>query len=82
MVTRKTWQEFKDAGLIWWVNMILHTFGWVIVTREDDDGIINDVFPARTKFRGFAESSNIEGYMKVSQYLEDNAKELNKEAKA
>nr|WP_297935692.1 hypothetical protein [uncultured Lachnoclostridium sp.] len=26
MVTKKTWQEFRDSGLLWWINMILHTF--------------------------------------------------------
>lgn len=31
---KKTWQEFKDSGLFWWINMILHTFGWFLVIKK------------------------------------------------
>lgn len=30
MIERKSWEEFRNAGLLWWINMILHTFGWAI----------------------------------------------------
>lgn len=61
--------------------MILHTFGWAIVVDIDEDGQITRVYPARVKFRGFSEKANAEGYIKVSQYLEESAKVLCKEAK-
>jgi hypothetical protein len=80
MIRRKTWQEFRNTGLLWFVNMILHTFGWVIVFDMDENREIIEVYPARTIFRGFAESINTEGYVKVSQYMRDNADELVKEA--
>jgi hypothetical protein len=82
MVKEKSWKEFRDSGLFWWVNTILHTFGWAIVFEVDDndtDKIIR-AYPARVKFRGFHEASNIKGYQKVSQYMVDNAPELLKEA--
>lgn len=27
MVNKKSWKEFRDSGMLWWINMILHTFG-------------------------------------------------------
>lgn len=79
MVDKKSWGEFRNNGLLWWINMILHTLGWAIVT-EIDEGKIIDVYPARVKFRGFGEENNTEGYIKVSQFMKDNAKELLSEA--
>lgn len=38
MVTKKTWKEFRESGFLWWINMILHTFGWAIVIDVDDNG--------------------------------------------
>ena len=40
MIDKKTWQEFKDSGLLWWINMILHTFGWAIVFEISKRGKI------------------------------------------
>lgn len=81
MVTKKTWKEFRESGFLWWINMILHTFGWAIVVDVDDNGEITDAYPARVKFRGFGEKNNIEGYIKVSQYMKENVSDLLEEAK-
>lgn len=54
MVNRKSWEEFRNSGFLWWVNMVLHTFGWAICVSMED-GKVKDVYPARVKFRGFAE---------------------------
>ena len=75
MVEKKTWKEFRNSGLLWWINMILHTFGWAIVFN------ISDVYPARITFRGFDEKNNTEGYIKVSEYLKENADVLATESK-
>lgn len=80
MLTKKTWKEFRDSGFLWWINMILHTFGWAIVVDVDDDGEIIDAYPARVKFRGFGEKNNTEGYIKVSQYMKENVSDLLEEA--
>ena len=58
MVTKKTWQEFRDTGLFWWINSILHTFGWAICI-ELENGIITNSYPARVKFRGFDETTDV-----------------------
>jgi hypothetical protein len=80
MVNEKTWEEFKESGLLWWINMILHTFGWSIVF-EYEGNTIKRVYPARVKFRGFNEKHNTEGYQKVSEFMNKNSSELEKESK-
>jgi len=82
MIEKKSWKEFRERGLLWWINMILHTFGWAIAINIDDaTGEIVEAYPARVKFRGFDEKSNTEGYIKVSQYLKENAETLDSEAR-
>lgn len=81
MIDKKSWKEFRDSGLLWWINMILHTFGWAIVVEVEENGTITNCYPARVKFRGFDEKSNDEGYIKVSEYLKENADTLAAESK-
>lgn len=80
MIERKTWAEFKKTGLLLFINQILHVFGWVIC-YDVENGEIKSVYPARTKFRGFDNKDVSESYIKISEYLKDNADELLKEAK-
>jgi hypothetical protein len=79
MVEKKSWDEFRETGLLWWINMILHTFGWSIVYEVEYEQII-DVYPARVKYRGFKEQVNDKGYENISKYLKENIDELLKEA--
>ena len=79
MIVEKSWEEFRDSGFLWWINMILHTFGWAITVKMEDGKVIN-AYPARVKFRGFGEKNNTEGYIKVSQYMKENVSELLEEA--
>ena len=80
MIEKKSWKEFRESGFLWWINMILHTFGWAIVYESDENQEISSVYPARVKFRGFNEKSNTDGYIKVSKYIQANAEELLKES--
>lgn len=80
MVNRISWKEFRDSEMLWWINMILHTFGLTIVFDMENDEI-KDVYPARVKFRGFGEKNNTEGYIKVSEYMNKNAGILFEESK-
>ena len=82
MVDKKSWKEFRDSGMLWWINMILHTFGWAIVMDIEEDGEITNCYPARVKFRGFGEKNNTEGYIKVSKYLVENAEILKEESES
>ena len=78
-VTKKSWDEFRDNGLLWFINTILHMFGWAIVVEIDNGEVIN-VYPARVTFRGFSEESATNGYQKVSKWMAENAAELLDEA--
>lgn len=82
MVEKKTWNEFRDSGFLWWINMILHTFGWAICINIDNINSekIVDVYPARVKYRGFSEKNNTDGYIKVSKYMKENVDELLEES--
>lgn len=74
-----SWQEFRDSGLLWFINMILHTFGWAICVEIDNFKVIA-VYPKRVIYRGFSQQSNSDGYLKVTKYLKDNIDELLNEA--
>ena len=81
MVEKRTWAEFRKSGLLWFINAILHAFGWAIILEIDSETKeITDCYPARVKFRGFSEDRNTEGYKNLSCYMRDNADELFKEA--
>jgi hypothetical protein len=76
-----SWEEFRDTGLFWFVNMILHLFGWTL-SAKIEDGHILGVYPKRTSLRGFAPEINSNGYIKVTKYLKDNIKDLYREVKS
>lgn len=82
MINRKEWKEFKDSGLLWWINTLLHTLGWAIVLEYDENKNIVNVYPARVKFRGFDERTNTEGYIKVSKFINENSEQLLNESKS
>lgn len=54
-ITPKTWTDFRETGLCLFINQFLHIFGWVLCF-DIENGNIKNVFPARTKFRGFDNS--------------------------
>lgn len=49
MINKKTWNEFRNSGMLWFVNMILHTFGWALVVNVDNNDNVTSCFPARVK---------------------------------
>lgn len=74
MVEERSWDEFRKAGLLWWVNRILHLFGWAIVVELNDDGQnVKRAYPARCKFRGFAEESESRGFRNLTMYMHNEA---------
>jgi hypothetical protein len=79
MVTRKTWNEFRDTGLLMFVNIFLHIFGWALVFTIVNEKVTG-IFPARVKYRGFDEKTESENYAKLSRYMEENGEQLNEEA--
>lgn len=71
----KTWKDFQEAGLFWWINRTLHLFGWSLV-YEEHDGEILKVYPAKTKWRGFERATEIEGFQKLTAHIESEIKIL------
>lgn len=81
MIARKDWVEFRDSGLLWFINRSLHIFGWAIVFNIETDGTVSEVYPARVKFRGFDEKSESESFIKISELMVKTSDELLKEVK-
>ena len=78
---RKSWEEFRASGLLWFVNRILHIFGYAIVIETNDtDTQVTDCYPARVSFRGFSEATEERGYLAVSKLMKELAPELVAEA--
>ena len=80
MINEKDWKEFREAGLLWFVNRLLHTFGWVIVFDLDETGEVEKVYPARTRFHGFDPECESRGFRKITRWMKDNAEDLLTEA--
>ena len=68
-IEKKSWSEFQNTGLLLFVNQFLHIFGWVFAVESDDTGSIIDVYPAKTKYKGFKEIAVENAYKKVDAYL-------------
>lgn len=79
MIEKREWKEFRDSGMLWWVNRILHLFGWALCITVEKDGTISNCYPARCKFRGFDEKSETEGFKKVTEYMLNNSEDLLKD---
>lgn len=80
-IERKTWAEFRGHRLFWFVNRMLHLYGWTIVCEVDifTEEVV-DVYPARTEARGFSGEAERAGYlamqaMVMDQEVERKAKE-------
>lgn len=80
MIDKKSWDDFRNTGLLWFINTILHVFGWAIVVEGDKDEngnfVTKTAYPARVKYRGFSEDVNDRGYENITDYMVNNAKEL------
>ena len=81
MITKKSWKEFQETGLLLYINQVLHVFGWAIVFEQDENGNMINCYPARVKFRGFDNKNVIESYIKISKYINENSEELLEESK-
>ena len=68
------WEEFRSSGVVWFIKMTLHIFGWNIVVSKDK-GRITSVLPVRTKNRGFSEESNNKGYAALRKLMDTNIPE-------
>ena len=75
MIEKRSWAEFHNAGLLWWVNRALHLFGWALVA-ETDKGEITNVYPACCRFRGFSAEVEDDGFKKLTNHLSERWPEI------
>lgn len=68
-------KEFMDSGLLFFINLVLQPLGVSIVIKIDDNKNYT-MYPARTKFRGFKEESQNNGYKKLNKYLKENIEKI------
>lgn len=76
-IIEQSWDEFKNSRLLWWVNRVLHLFGWAIV-MEMDKGKVTRVYPAKVKFRGFSQEVEERNFKELTEYLAQNIGEIAK----
>ena len=79
-VELRTWLEFKEQGFLWFINSILHVFGWTIAIEEELHSGEIVARGYRTKFRGFPEETNTRGYALIAGYMKNNADAIYDEA--
>lgn len=71
-----SWEEFRDSGLLWWVNRTLHLFGWAIVVELDENKAVERVFPARVTYMGFCEDAEDRGFLRLRTWMAANGPAL------
>lgn len=81
MLIEKSWLEFRETGLVWLINSLLHLFGWAITYNFEKDPETGEltlisVVPSRTKFRGFSQETNDANYKRITEYMINNSEEL------
>ena len=76
VLVEKTWEEFQGTGLLMFVNMFLHIFGWAIALETDLKTNEYCAKVYRTKFRGFSEECEENAYKKLTLYMSNNASKL------
>ena len=74
MVEKKSWTEFRDAGMLYVANLILQFFGWSLVYEIDGDEI--RMYPVLSEYRGFDTLANKVGHAKVSKYCREHSAEI------
>ena len=73
----QTWETFREAGMLWFTNRILHVFGWAIVVERGDG--FERVYAARTSYRGFSPEIEARGFINVTEHMQRTVGELRKE---
>jgi len=68
-------KEFRESGMLWYINQQLHMFGMALVVNIEEDTLK----PAFCRFRGFSTGCNEDGYEKVTKYLKDNIESIGKD---
>lgn len=81
-VERKTWDDFRSCGLLWWINRGLHLFGWAIVLVVDVDDRVTEAYPAHVGFRGFDDLSEEDGFRRLTHHMQESQGRLLEDVQA
>ena len=69
MKHKEAWLKFKNCGLLWLVNGLLHHMGYVIGFEYEDDELVG-VYPVQSKYTGFTEQVERNGRLDLGEHLE------------
>lgn len=72
IIETKTWAEFRDCKLLWWVNRTIQLFGWVIIVEQNDEGVVIGAHPARW----FDQEFEGEAYKVLTEHIAANRDRL------
>lgn len=77
-IAEDSWDEFRKAGLMWWVNRQLHLFGWALCVdvNPDDPEKTLRAYPVKTTFRGFCADAEERGFKALTAYIETTGADL------
>ena len=53
MFDKKSWDEFRKSGMLWFINRSLHIFGWAILCEYDDEKKIDSCISSKGEMEGF-----------------------------
>jgi hypothetical protein len=79
MTKKLKWEEFRNSGLLWFINNILHLFGRAICFDYNKNKKLKEVYFARCKFRGFDEKTVTKGFINLTNFIEKNIKIIKKD---
>ena len=78
-IEARTWNEFREAGMLYAANKVLHMFGWCLIFATDELSGCRYCYPARTRYRGFAPEPDRAGTQRLNQWMRGAAESLVKE---
>ncbi len=81
-IEARTWSEFREAGMVFAANKVLHMFGWCLVFAVDEQSGLRYCYPARTRYRGLAPEPDRAGTQRLYRWVCDAAGSLAKETES
>ena len=81
-IEERSWEEFQETGMLWWVNRILHLFGWCIVVEMDEKGKVGKAYPARCNYRGFPRDAEESGFARLTEHLHTEMPKMIRDTKS
>lgn len=73
--TAEAWANFRNTGLLWFINRMLHVWGIAIEYEMDGDRVIS-VRPELVDYLGFDRETEVSGFLKLRGYTALVGKEL------